>query len=85
MEIMHPESGEMIVLRVGKQILKRAFLKHEHPNRFEMAECLVEQLTLSEYIDTSTKETLPPRMLSLGLKDKVVAKGKVDGNTKIGE
>ena len=39
MEIMHPESGEMIVLRVGKQILKRAFLKHEHPNRFETEVC----------------------------------------------
>ena len=69
-EIMHPESGEMVIYRVGPLILKRASLIYKSPNRFEIAEYIMNELIMTEYINTNDKtDTLPPRMLTLSFKE----------------
>ena len=69
LEVMHPESGEMVVLRLGPKLLKRAYTAREKtPNRFEIAEVLVNQLEMNEYIDSNVDDDLPPRMLTLCVK-----------------
>tara|TARA_B110000091_G_C13695500_1_gene424023 strand:- start:64 stop:861 length:798 start_codon:yes stop_codon:yes gene_type:complete len=87
LEIMHPESGEMVVLRLGPSVLKRALMVHSNPNRFQIAEVMVGELMLTEFIDAHSPETLPPRMLTLRLKEKKVSDEikMVDGSSSSNE
>jgi hypothetical protein len=83
LEVMHPESGEMVVFRLGPKLLKRAYTAREKtPNRFEIAEVLVNQLEMNEYIDSNVDDDLPPRMLTLCVK-KVIKDGEEEKKAEV--
>ena len=70
MEVMHPESGEMNIFRIGPKRISLVMQDNKTtPNRFEIAEYIMNELKMKEYIDTNTKELLPPRMLTLKMRD----------------